>query len=353
MSSNGGLCRPRAGTQCRDRALRVLALAGALAALALFPAVAAAHAPIAPIATSYQARVSSAPADLDAKVVDGDQAMWLSVRGLVVVVFDYKGAPYLRFSGSGVAVNQNSAMYYLNQNPAQAPPSSLTRATPPRWHRVSGADEYTWHDGRLHALATVALRPGASFVGRWTIPVSVDSRRTSISGGLRHAGDPSLVWFWPIVVLLACALAVARMRRPALDVPISRLLALAALAGTATVAVGGELYGRPHVGVGQLIVLSLVLAFVAYGLIRVVIGRAGGFHLFVISFVALWAGGTVVEVLLYGFVLMSVPAFVARTAVVLALGCGGALFLVLLARMDRAEDAPLPADSDVAPVAVR
>jgi hypothetical protein len=353
MSSNGGLCRPRAATQCRGRALPVLALAGALAALGLFPGAAAAHGPVAPIATSYLARVSGVPAGLDAKVVNGDQGMWLNARGLEVVVFDYKGAPYLRFSRSGVAVNHNSAMYYLNQNPAQAAPLSLTRATPPRWQRVTGADQYTWHDGRLHALATVALRPGASFVGRWNIPISVDGRRASISGGLSHADDPSLVWFWPIVVLLACALAVARMRRPALDVPISRLLALVALAGIATIAVGGELYGRPHVGVGQVIVLSLVLAFVAYGLIRLVIGRAGGFHLFVISFVALWAGGTVLEALLYGFVLMAVPAFVARTAVVLALGCGGALFLVLLARMDRSEDTPVSAESDVAPVAVR
>ncbi len=339
--------------QCRDRALRVLALAGALAALGLFPAGAAAHGPVAPIATSYQARVSSVPAGLDAKVVDGDQAMWLSVRGQVVVVFDYKGAPYLRFSDSGVAVNQNSAMYYLNQNPAQTPPLSLTRATPPRWQRVTGAHEHTWHDGRLHALATVALRPGARFVGRWTIPISVDGRRASISGGLWHADDPSLVWFWPIVVLLACALAVARMQRPGLDVPVSRTLALVVLAGTATIAVGGELYGRPHVGAGQLIVLSLVLAFVAYGLLRLAIGRAGGFHLFVISFVALWAGGTVVEVLLYGFVLMSVPAFVARAAAVVCLGGGGALFLVLLARMDRGEDGTLSAADEVAPVTVR
>jgi hypothetical protein len=328
-------------------------LVGALAVLGLFPAGAAAHGPVAPIATSYLARVSSVPAGLDAKVIDGDQAMWLSVRGLVVVVFDYKGAPYLRFSGSGVAVNHNSAMYYLNQSPAQAPPSSLTRTTPPRWQRVTGAYEYTWHDGRLHALATVALRPGASFVGRWTIPVSVEGRRASISGGLWHAEDPSLVWFWPIVVLLACAIAVARMQRPALHVPVSRLLALAALAGIATIALGGELYGRPHVGVGQLIVLSLVLAFVAYGLLRLVIGRAGGFHLFVISFVALWAGGTVVEVLLNGFVLMSVPTFVARVAAVICLGCGGALFLVLLARMDGAEDGTPSAGDEVAPVMVR
>ena len=44
--------------------------------------------------------------------------------------------------------------------------------------------------------------------------------------------------------------------------------------------------------------------------------------------------------ILNGFVLMAVPAFVARAAVVLALGCGGGLFVMLLARMDRSDEAP-------------
>ncbi len=81
--------------------------------------------------------------------------------------------------------------------------------------------------------------------------------------------------------------------------------------------------------------------------------RAGGVHLFVISFVALWAGGTLVTVLLNGFVLMAIPAFVARAAVVVALGCGGGLFLALLARMDRADESPAPAADGVREPAVR
>ena len=129
-------------------------------------------------------------------------------------------------SRSGVEVNQNSAMYYLNQTPvAETPPSGLTRRTPPSWQRVSGGHDYGWHDGRLHALATVALSPGVAYVGRWSIPVLVDGRLSSISGGLWHADDPSIVWFWPIVVLLACVLAARRVRRPALDALVARVLA--------------------------------------------------------------------------------------------------------------------------------
>ena len=79
------------------------------------------------------------------------------------------------FLGSGVAVNRNSAMYYVNQTPVGVPPSNLRPSTPPRWSSVSGGHSYSWHDGRLHALRR-RLDSGASYVGRWTIPVRVDGR---------------------------------------------------------------------------------------------------------------------------------------------------------------------------------
>jgi hypothetical protein len=96
-----------------------------------------------------------------------------------------------------------------------------------------------------------------------------------------------------------------------------------------------------------------VLAFVAYGVIRVLPGWASGLHLFAISFIALWAGGASLAVLLSGYVLMAVPAFVARTAVVLALGCGGALFALMLSRPDGPEEDPEAADDGVLTAAVR
>jgi hypothetical protein len=88
----------------------------ALATVGAFPGSASAHGPVAPVALDYLARVASLPAGLDAKVVDGDQRMWLQVPAAqTVLVLDYAGAPYLRFSRAGIEVNQNSAMYYLNQ----------------------------------------------------------------------------------------------------------------------------------------------------------------------------------------------------------------------------------------------
>lgn len=310
--------------------LLAFVVVGALIALATLPSVADAHGPVAPVASSYLARVNGTPAGLEAQVVDGDQRMWLRVAASrTVVVLDYRGAPYLRFSRSGVDVNQNSAMFYLNQTPvAETPPSGLTRTTPPSWQRVSSGHGYGWHEGRLHALASIALRPGASYVGRWSIPVEVEGRLAAISGGLWHAQRPPIVWFWPIVVLLASVLAARRLRRPSLDALIARLLAVAALVALGFAAAARGLYGRPTVSVPQLIPFAITVAFVLWGLRRMLLHRAGYFFFFAVSFVAIWQGGLLIPTLWTGFVLAAVPAFVARAAVVVCLGCGIGLLLL-------------------------
>lgn len=321
-----------------------LALAAALTTAAVLPAAARAHGPVAPVALDYLARVVSLPAGLEAKVVDGDQRMWLQVPpGATVVVLDYGGAPYLRFSPSGVEVNHNSTMWYLNQTPlAWNPPAGLGPRTPPRWFRASGGHAYGWHDGRLHALATVALNPGASFVGTWRIPILVDGRSSAISGGLWHAAAPSIVWFWPIVVLLLCVLAAWRVRRAAVDQWMARLLGLAALVAIAVAGLGRQLHGRPAVSVFQLVELGAILAFVAWGSFRVGFRRAGAFSYFAIAVVALWEGAGLIPTLTNGFVLIELPAFVARAAAVVGLGAAGGLILLMF-RVYEAQD-ELPDD---------
>jgi hypothetical protein len=308
----------------------MLALVIALV-LAAFPTAAAAHGPVNPVALDYLARVGSAPGGLDANVVDGDQRMSLRApANQTVVVLDYRGAPYLRFSRSGVEVNHNSAMYYLNQTPfVLKPPANLGPRTPPRWEQVTGGHDYGWHDGRLHALASVAHPTGASFVGTWRVPILVDGRPMAISGGLWHADPPSIVWFWPIAVLILCVIAAWRLRRAALDQWTARLLGLAALGAVAAAAVGRGLHGRPDVSVVQLVELAVVLAFVAWALFRVTIQRPGFFTYLVIAIVALWEGIELVPTLLNGFVLIAEPAFVARAATVIAVGSGVCLLLMI------------------------
>ena len=164
-------------------------LGGAAVCALLLPSVAAAHGPVAPVATSFQARVSDVPPGVDAKVIDGDLRMWLRVEpSQTVVVLDYRGAPYLRFSRSGVAVNRSSAMFFLNQTPAEVPPSNLRPTTAPSWSQVSGGHAYEWHDGRLHALATVAIAPGdrTSASGAFHSGSTVGRARSRVGCGTRR-----------------------------------------------------------------------------------------------------------------------------------------------------------------------
>jgi hypothetical protein len=316
-------------------------------ALGACPAVAEAHGPIAPAASDYFAKPVEVPAGLDVKVVDGDLRMWLSVPAeQTVVVLDYRGAPYLWFSRAGVSVNHNSSMYYLNQTPfAQTPPANLTAGTPPSWHEVSGGHSYEWHDGRLHALASVALAPGVSFVGRWNVPLRVDGRLAAIEGGLWHADHPSIVWFWPILVLLGCLLAERRVRRRRLDFLVARTLAAVALVAVTIAGFGLQLHGRPSVSILQLVELALILAFVAWGVWRALLHRPGYFTIFLIAVGALWAGGVLITTLLHGFVLIALPAFLARTVTVVCLATGAGMLLLVLRLLDHAdrdEDGPEP-----------
>ena len=308
----------------------------AVAALAVYPAAAQAHGPIAPAASSYFAKVLGLPPGLEAKVVDGELRMWLRVPAKqTAVILDYRGAPYLRFSPKGVEVTHNSSIYYVNETPiAQAPPANLSPTASPSWHRVTGGHAYEWHDGRLHALAAVALTPGVSFVGRWRIPLRVDGRVDSISGGVWHAENPTIVWFWGIVVLVACVLAAWRLRRPALDFLVARVLAVTALVGVTIAALGLQLHGRPAIPAFHLVELALILAFVVWAFSRALFRRPGYFTCFLIGVAALWAGGAMITTLLYGFVLISLPAFLARVATIVCLGAGAGLLIFVFRLSD-------------------
>jgi hypothetical protein len=310
-------------------------LAVIVAVLAL-PAQASAHGPVDPSGTSFLARISQVPAGVDAKVVDGDQRVWMRVSPRrTVVVLDYRQVPYLRFTGAGVQVNGNSEMFYLNEVPAQTPPPGLGPQSPPHWLSVSSGRAYEWHDGRLSDLAATALTPGATSLGQWRIPLRVDGAPAALAGGLTYAPSPSIVWFWPIIVGLACVLAALRLRRPQLDLRVARGLAGLALVAFAVAGAGQQLHGRPGVSVGQEVTLAVALAFVAWGARRLVLRRHGWFTFFVIAAVAIWEGASLISVLLDGFVLLALPPFLARAAVAACLSSGVALLAVVFAMAER------------------
>jgi hypothetical protein len=130
-------------------------------------------------------------------------------------------------------------------------------------------------------------------------------------------------------VMLLCVLAAWRVRRPALDQWTARLLGLGALGAIAVVAIGRGLHGRPGVSVVQLVEMAIVLAFVAWGLFRVVVRRPGFFTYLVTAVVALWQAIELIPTLFNGFVLIALPAFVARAATVVAAGSGVCLILMI------------------------
>ena len=124
------------------------------------------------------------------------------------------------------------------------------------------------------------------------------------------------MWFWPIIVALVCVLAALRLRRPALDERVARVLAAVALAAFAVAGTGQQLHGRPTVSVGQEITLAVALAFVAWGAGRLIRRRHGWFTFFLSPRWPSGRGASLIAVLVDGYVLLALPAFVARLAVV-------------------------------------
>ncbi len=302
----------------------------------MLPATAAAHGPTNPAASRWQARVTHVPAGLHAEAVDGDLRLWLRADPTVTVeVIDYRGVPYLRFSPRGVFVNRNSAMWYVNQVPPLTPPISLGPGTPLRWRRISSGHSFLWQDGRLQALSRTVLPVGSDDAGRWSIPLRLNGRPARITGRLYRWPDPSPVWFWPIVVALACALAGLRLRRPALDQRMASALGLLALAGIALCATGRQLHGRPAVTVWQLIVLGFELVYCAWALGSLVRGRPGWLTFLIIAMIALWEGVSLFTTLLEGDALVATTPLLARLGDVACLSAGLALLPIAIVMADR------------------
>ncbi len=177
------------------------------------------------------------------------------------------------------------------------------------------------------------------------MPLLVDGRQAVIAGGLWHRDAPSAAWFWVIAVLVLCLLAAWRVRSARLDAGIARGLATVVLIAIAVASIGRELHGRPDVSGFSVAELVVILALVAISL-RLVLRRTIGFlTIFVVAFVSVWEGVTLLTTLLNGYVLMAVPAAVARGATVICLGSGIGLVLLALRlaeRPGRASSPPQP-----------
>lgn len=298
-----------------------------LVALAL-PGVASAHVgSTLPVATNFEARIAGfdppAPG-LEAKVVDGDQTLWLrAAPATTVLVPGVLGEPLLRFDRRGVWLNLRSPTAQSDRiDLFDLRPSSDANAAP-LWHRVTSGHSYEWHEHRLHVLEPLARGSDAT-LGPWSVPLVVDGRPHRLDGVLDYT-SPGAVWAWlGLTAALAVAASAAASRRSGTAVR----LALVATPLIWAVRLGRELYGRPDVGVVGYLEMagtSVVGAALLYGLLRRD-REVRIFTAFLVGFGSLYEGLTMLGVLTHAIALTALPTIVARVAVLLILGLGtGAL----------------------------
>jgi hypothetical protein len=308
--------------------VRVALVLGLFVVAGAAPGVASAHVGrTLPVATNFTARITEPVRGLAARVVDGDQTLWLRApTSATVVVPGTLGEPLLRFDAHGVWLNlrsptaQGDGIDRLDLRPSASP-----RARP-LWHRLSSAHAYAWHEHRLHALEPLTKgRSSARAIGPWSVPVVVDGRPLSLHGVLDYR-PPGLSWLRiALTVLLAAAASVAATRSAVALVG----LALVATAFVWTIRIGRELYGRPGVpaiGYAEIAVTCAVGAVLVFGLVshkagtRVVAAFFAGFG-------GLYEGLTMLPVLTHAVALSALPTGVVRAAEVVALGSGAGVLV--------------------------
>ena len=239
------------------------------------------------IPTNYRSRVleiTPTTTAIAVKVVGGDGFLELEVRhGHTATVAGYQGEPWLRISADGhVQENQHSPSTFLNANRyGRAPvPNGVTvesATTSPVWKTVDRNGRFVWHDHRIHYM-TPQIRPtkvpgtnrvaiGSRPDGKWVVPMTVDSRPTSVIGELTLYSAPNPLIAWGVV--LASLVVVAgigfALRRHAVVVgalAIAATGAAAAFSGWRELEVVPAQAGANPITVG-LPVAAIVLAVIA------------------------------------------------------------------------------------------
>jgi hypothetical protein len=170
-------------------------LATALTAL-VWASAAVAHGDKSPGLRSQVTSVRPYQPSLLVLVVGGDDRLKLTNRDRSdVVVYGYKGEPYLRWKDGAVFVNERSPAAYLNNDrygmvalPVQADPQAA-----PHWKRVATGRTYAWHDHRIHWMSkdtppVVERDPhNQQHILDWSVPIRVNGERVMIRGSLDYS----------------------------------------------------------------------------------------------------------------------------------------------------------------------
>jgi hypothetical protein len=187
---------------------RRLFLLGVVVVALVAPAAAAAHSRSRVVALDVRLRLERIPGGIQARVLDGDRSLQLTVDPSDrVVVLGALGEPMLRFDAAGVWANRGS------------PTASADRIVPPggTWVLLARARSFRWHDHRL------APRPGPH--PRLSVPLVVNGHVDALTGSFTRVARPSL-WPWLLGAAVVVA-ALARLRSASVCALVSSVAALA------------------------------------------------------------------------------------------------------------------------------
>lgn len=317
---------------------RACCLCCAALAAFLLPGVASAHVgKTAPTATNFDARIGGvrpASGAVQAKVVDGDSALWLRVEpNVTVLIPGTLGEPLLRFDRHGVFLNLRSLTAESDRIDRFDLKPDPNPHAPPLWHRVSAGHAYLWHEHRLHVREPLARgHTSTTVLGPWSVPLLIDGKPHALVGVLVYH-PPASVWPW---ILIAAALALGLAAAGARGSPTRRrLIPLAALPAVPLVwalRIGRELYGRPDVAVVGYVEIALT-TLVGLALLYGLLCREGAtrtFTAFLVAFGCLYQGFTMLAVLTHAVALTTLPAGVAQPAVAAILGLGAGLLALTM-----------------------
>ena len=327
----------------RRTALVVAVLAGAL----LVPAgPASAHGGEAPDATAYRTEVtglSLAEPGLRVRTIEAGARLELVNRtGRTVEVLGYQGEPYLEVRPDGAYENVNSPAAYTNRTlDGDTPvPAGASPAAAPQWRRVSTGSTVRWHDQRTRWLGEDPPPQARSDPARshklrdWVVPLRVGVRPIEVRGTLTWEPPPP-AWLWWLGALGLAAGLTALGRRNV------RLVGPAALAaGTITL---GYAVTRLIVGAGGQAPALVAAALTVLAGLLTWRGRTPFLLALAGALLVIFGGFADVGVFGQAIVTFPGPSWVARAAVLVALGAGLAMAATGVLRL---RAAPLSSDHD-------
>jgi hypothetical protein len=297
-----------------------------LASVLLVPAgPASAHGGEAPDATAYRTEVTGiSPAEpgLTVRAVEAGARLELVNRtGKTIEVLGYQGEPYLEVRTDGTYENVNSPATYTNQTldgdtpvPAGADPTAS-----PQWRRVSGESSVRWHDQRTRWLGDglppqAQADPSRSHKLRdWAVPLREGVRTFEVRGTLTWEPPPP-AWLWWLGALALGAGLTALGLRGARWVGAATLVA-----GTITL---GYAVTRAGVGASGQAPAIVAAAFTLAAGVLTLLGRAPFVLALAGALLAVFGGFADVGVFGQAVVSFPGPSWLARAAVLVAIGAG-------------------------------